>query len=494
MRTAFWQCCALLILTMLLSARPGLAAAQEVTVTEVTLQDTQSEATAAQAPAPVAAEFGEGGTEPAVQTEVSMPAGGLSLEEAIARALADHPEIAALRKEYQALQSEAFQQGRKPNPEVEVELEEFGGTQDASGISALATHLTYSQALERGGKRSLRETTARLEAELSSWELAELEYAIRSAVRMAYAEAQSAHYELEQLERYRLLVQHIYDTVAASVEAGRSARLELERLDIELARLDLEIASAGRARRQSLRGLATAMGLSEADFEAVQLPLEDLPQLVELAELEQAVEGLPAVARYDAEYDVLNTMLLLENANAVPDLELFGGISRLSEINETVFKVGVAWELPIHDANEGGINAAYHRREQVQYRRDAARLALRMELAALHGQAEAARANYLDYGSSLLPAAGEALDLTEEGYNYGKFELLDVLDAQRTVLELESEQTAALVEYRMALAGIEALLDMSLADWAAPAAAMQVDLIEIRPAADSGNTEESNHE
>ena len=69
-----------------------------------------------------------------------------------------------------------------------------------------------------------------------------------------------------------------------------------------------------------------------------------------------------------------------------------------------------------------------------------------------------------------------------------------MLDAQRTVLELESEQTAALVEYRMALAGIEALLDMSLADWAAPAAATQVDLIEIRPAADSGNTEESNHE
>ncbi|MCB1219999.1 MAG: TolC family protein [Planctomycetales bacterium] len=493
MHIAFRQCSALLILTMLLAALPTLALADTITVTEVTLQDTLSEAPPPEVPGVVEALFGA----EALETRAIELASGqqvLSLDDALRRALADHPGIAALRREYQAMQSEAFQQGRKPNPAVEVELEEFGGTQEATGVKALATHLTYSQSLERGGKRSLREATARLEGELVQWDIAELEYEIRSAVRMAYAEAQSSRYELEQLGRYRQLVQHIYDTVAASVEAGRSARLELERLDIELARLDLQIGSAERSSELSLRSLATAMGISEPDFDAVDAGDGAGPDLLELSELEQVIEGLPAVARFDAEYDALNALLSLENANSVSDLELFGGISRLNEIQETVFKVGVAWELPVHDKNEGGINAAYHRREQVQHARDAARLDTRMQLSQLHAQATLALANYRDYGRSLLPSANEALALTEEGYHYGKFGLLDVLDAQRTVLELESEQTAALVEYRLAVAEIESLLDMGMADWAGPSGERDVQLIEIRDEPEPQATEENDNE
>ena len=53
--------------------------------------------------------------------------------------------------------------------------------------------------------------------------------------------------------------------------------------------------------------------------------------------------------------------------------------------------------------------------------------------------------------------------LTQEGYRYGKFQLLDVLDAQRTVVELEADQAAALQELLAALVGIEALLNLELA-------------------------------
>ncbi|HES58551.1 MAG TPA: hypothetical protein ENO21_03875, partial [Firmicutes bacterium] len=188
---------------------------------------------------------------------------------------------------------------------------------------------------------------------------------------------------------------------------------------------------------------------------------QSIPPLEELLPL---LDAHPALKRYDDEYEVLCARLDLEHANAVGDAEWFGGVSRLNEIDETVFKVGVAWALTTNDRNEGAISAAARRLEQVEDNRAAVRLELERELTTLHKQADGALENYRSYAESLLPAANEALALTEEGYRYGKFELLDVLDAQRTVLELESGQTAALNELRLQLAAIEGLLSASLAE------------------------------
>lgn len=382
----------------------------------------------------------------------------LTLEQAVVKALRAHPAVAALEKEYWALDSAAWQEGRRPNPEIELEFEEFGGTGDAKGIRALATSLTYTQPLERGGKRSKRETAMALEREIVSWDIAGLEHGLQAQVRGAYSALQAAQYELDTLAKYQLLLGDVHDVIAAEVEAGRKARLELERLDIELARLELEVASAGRMLEQARLELAGTWGATSAEYGAVEPLAGEPPVLPALATLLPLLAGHPEVARFDAEYEALCAAVDLENANAVPDLAVFGGLTRLNEAEETVFKIGVAMDLPLHDKKEGAVSAAGYRLEQVEDNRASALRELETELAALHGQATAARANYLAYGESLLPAAREALELTEEGYSYGKFPLMDVLDAQRTLLELESEQAAALLELHAAQAAIEALL------------------------------------
>jgi cobalt-zinc-cadmium efflux system outer membrane protein len=433
--------------------------AETVNVTEIDLKPFSIE-TAETASVASEAEPGASG----MLQELQSPdaSGLLSLDEALERAIVGHPGIASLEKEYRVLSSLAWQAGSKPNPGIEIELGEFGGTEAARGFRSLATSLTYSQPIERGGKRGLREMAARLESELIAWDMAELEHEIQAEVRLAYADAQSAQYALLQLDSYRKLLLHVFETVDARVEAGRSARLELERLEIEMARLELQISAARRSRQQTLLKLAASMGSTAPDFDSVEVVGLQDTAVMSLDELQPQLAELPALARYDAEYEVRSALFELESANAVADLEWFGGITRLNEIQETVFNVGVAWSLPVHDKNEGNINAAYHRREQVELDKAATLLALELELASLHGMALLALENYAEYSASLLPSANQVLLLTEEGYRYGKFELLDVLDAQRTVLELESEQTAALLEFHLQLAQIEALLNTKL--------------------------------
>jgi cobalt-zinc-cadmium efflux system outer membrane protein len=58
----------------------------------------------------------------------------------------------------------------------------------------------------------------------------------------------------------------------------------------------------------------------------------------------------------------------------------------------------------------------------------------------------------------VLPAARETLDAMSRGYALGKFSLLDVLDAQRTLFERQSQYVQALTDAHFAYADIGRLV------------------------------------
>ena len=64
----------------------------------------------------------------------------------------------------------------------------------------------------------------------------------------------------------------------------------------------------------------------------------------------------------------------------------------------------------------------------------------------------------------VLPAAQENFDATEEGYREGKFDLLTVLDAQRTLFETTNQYVDALLAYHQTRAEVERLIGTPLTD------------------------------
>jgi cobalt-zinc-cadmium efflux system outer membrane protein len=64
----------------------------------------------------------------------------------------------------------------------------------------------------------------------------------------------------------------------------------------------------------------------------------------------------------------------------------------------------------------------------------------------------------------VLPAATEAFEATEEGYREGKFDLLTVLDAQRTLFEATNQYVDAAQAYHQARAEVERLIGTPLSD------------------------------
>jgi cobalt-zinc-cadmium efflux system outer membrane protein len=63
---------------------------------------------------------------------------------------------------------------------------------------------------------------------------------------------------------------------------------------------------------------------------------------------------------------------------------------------------------------------------------------------------------------AILPQAKEALALSQQGFSEGRFSYLDLLDAQRTFVEVRKEAIETALSYHQLLLGIERLIGQPL--------------------------------
>jgi len=82
------------------------------------------------------------------------PLGELTLEDAVSLALQHNPLLAAGTQALSAADARVVQAGLLPNPELEIEVENFGGSADLGGFESAESTAVISQPILLGGKRS----------------------------------------------------------------------------------------------------------------------------------------------------------------------------------------------------------------------------------------------------------------------------------------------------------------------------------------------------
>jgi len=91
------------------------------------------------------------------------PTGVLTLPQAQALALLQNPKLAAFGWEVRAREAQILQAGLRPNPEVEVEVENFAGSGALQAFRGTEITILLSQLIELAGKRHKRARVAALE-------------------------------------------------------------------------------------------------------------------------------------------------------------------------------------------------------------------------------------------------------------------------------------------------------------------------------------------
>ena len=144
------------------------------------------------------------------QTPATPAAPALTLSEAMERAVAANPAIAAARLQRPIDVAGIDVAGERPNPDVLYEAEKETPRQAIGGTLPI----------ELGGKRSRRLDVAKATVAVSDAELARVIAGVRRDVRRAYFDAVAAQMRAQISDDLRALAQRARDAANARVVAG----------------------------------------------------------------------------------------------------------------------------------------------------------------------------------------------------------------------------------------------------------------------------------
>jgi len=390
------------------------------------------------------------------------PRGRLRMHDSLAMALLRHPDLAAASWQIRAAEARVLQAGVRPNPELEVEVEEFGGDDDRAGIHAAEITVGLSQEILRAGKLEKRTAVARLEGELAGWDYEATRLDVLTETAKAFTEALAAQERLALMQESVRIGEEVSRVVSRQVQAGKVPPLDENRARVALALHGLERDRVARDLTAKRRALAASWGSSSPQFDELDGSLYDTRPVPAPERVVGLLSQNPDLARWAVEMELHRANVDLQRAEASPDVTIMAGVSHFREDGGESFLAGFAIPLPVFDQNIGGILEARADRNRVREEMRAADVRVR---AALSDGYQALAASGQESGTlrdTVLPAAEAAFAAAEKGFRQGKFGYLDVLDAQRTLFDVKQQLIDALAAYHAAVADVERLIGQSL--------------------------------
>ena len=387
------------------------------------------------------------------------PVGKLALPQALALAEERHPELSAARYEKQAAGDRITQAAAVPNPALSFEAENFGGSGEQRHFKAAEYTAQLEQTLELGGKRSKRIRVATAEDQLSGFDLEAARLDLRAETIRRFVGVLGAQAQADLAQETLTLADNFVQAVAARVGSGKVSPMELEKAQILLAQKKI-------AHDQARQTLATARMQLSAQWGSVLPAFEcavgDLPVLPAapppLSDLLLCLPGNPEVARWAGELERSRAILAQERAARVPDLTVAAGVRRANATDDYTLVAGVSVPLPIFDRNDGKIKEAEALLARAEQQRRAAEVKAAAALAASHQVLSTAIKRVTALKGDVLPRVKTVFDTVQNGYAQGKYSYLDVLEAQRTLVETRAEYIEALVSAHTGSADLERIV------------------------------------
>jgi cobalt-zinc-cadmium efflux system outer membrane protein len=226
----------------------------------------------------------------------------------------------------------------------------------------------------------------------------------------------------------------------------------------------IALASARTQAALAMEKLANVTGSPQVRNRPVTGDLDALPEIEPLSALQSRLDESPASRVTQAEVLRSNALVSVQKARRMPDITVSAGMKRVwtSGIPDNQAVVGVSIPLPIFDTNKGAVLEAAHNTEKASADLDSEKACLQLELAQSWSSYENAAQEARRLRDEVLPAAKQTLDAMLRGFELGKFSFLDVLDAQRTLFQAQSQYVRALSAAHRAHAEIGRLVGTPL--------------------------------
>jgi cobalt-zinc-cadmium efflux system outer membrane protein len=401
-------------------------------------------------------------TETVESPENPLSSGAITLRDALAYALMHSPDLKAFSFEVRAAEARAVQAGLLPNPELEVEIEEFGGSGPRSRFDSAETTIQLGQLIELGGKRAKRVRLASLEGERVRWDYEAVRLDVMKEVAQAYIAVLAAQERVALDGKLLDVSRRAQSAVAQRVATGKDPPVEKLRADVALSKSGIDAKKATKALATARRKLAAVLGLEMIDFQEATGDFFTALPVPSYDDVEGAIAESPDLERWVAEERTRRAAVDLEKAKATSDVTVGGGVQYFGEGDDAAMVVGVALPIPLFNRNQGRVEEAMEKLAQAREQYKATKIERVTALAEALNRLTGAYDEVTVLQHDVLANAQQAFETAYQGYEEGKFDYLYVLDTQRTLFEARGQYIDALEAYHVAQADVERLIGRPL--------------------------------
>lgn len=374
---------------------------------------------------------------PAAPTQTDPARAPLSLQHALREAAQNMAELSAARQEQAASSAQLQQAQSRPNPELSYSLEDWRGTNQSRSLQ-------FSLALETGNKRKLRIAAAEAGQAQADKEFQQSWLDSRTLVSQAYFDALLAQRQRDLAEAALELAKRFTLSVQQRINAGKLAAAEVHKARLAENSVQLELLEASQKNQLARQQLQSLIGRKEwTELDETGL---DLPDLAPLSTLSQALEKSSRLQKAQWEVQKRTSLADLERSKTLPDLTLSLGLKQSRDSASQQVLLGFALPLPLFDRNSGNIAEAQHRAQKAVAELQLMRRQLHSELQQNHTRYLNLQQQAQLLNAQMLPDATQAYQAARLGFSHGKFSLLDVLDAQRSLLTQQALYFKTLAE------------------------------------------------
>ncbi|WP_441000448.1 TolC family protein [Fodinibius sp. SL11] len=388
----------------------------------------------------------------------------LTFSDALSKALLENPRLQSYGWQVRVKEAERIQASLLPNPTLNAEMENFGGTGPFEGYDAREVTVKLGQKILLGADRLKRKRLAGATKKLAGWDYEAQRLDVLTGVTKAYISALEAQRQWQQQKELVDVAQNLYNSISAQVKAGKVSKLAQTKAQVELSRAKIDLENARNQWESARSSLAAYWGSEQPQFQQLKGELSMPSAIPEYAKVQTYIQQNPDVARWATELQQRESALDLAQARGIPDITVSGGYKRAEDLGASAAIVGVSIPLPFFDRNQGNIKAAKYELSRVQTQREAAVTQTYKALQTAYNKLDAAAHEVNQLQEQVLPGAKTAFEAAQIGYRQGKFDYLEVLDAQRTLFSTRTRYIQALAEYNRAVAEVERLVGTPLSE------------------------------
>ncbi|MCK4744409.1 MAG: TolC family protein [Sulfuriflexus sp.] len=401
---------------------------------------------------------------PFAYAESKLANNSINLEQVVVKVLENNPQILASDLEARAAVARIAQARQSLAPlTLNLEVENIAGSGVYSGNDQLETTLSFTNVLELGRKSALRTDVAKNSANLLKNEQDAKKLDLLAEATRRFIHVVLDQHQLEIAKNKLALIKTTQDIVAKRVRLGKSPQAEQRRVRIELERAKIELEHSEHEIKTSRLKLSVMWGSTSPNFTSTQAKLFSLQEPISFQELETLLTRNPDLVQYATRERLSTSKLNLAKSRRQFDVELSGGIKHFNASSDTALVLSASMPFGTTSRAKPFIDEAKLLSQLAPYNHEQQRITLYTTLYELHQEIHHAIDAVKVLREIIIPEAKLVLQDYQRGYEAGRYSLLELNTAQRTLLNARLESAMSASNYHLNKIEIERLTGRNMA-------------------------------